>query len=195
MNRKNLLIRMMFIMLVCSMAVTEGLLIMEGRWREAIPLHLCSISAIAAACLVCTGWQFLLNFLWYLGMPGAALALLFPAPASSICQTLLNTSYVVTHALILLIPVYRICLGMRPERGKTLQMLRTLLVLACIAAAANQALGTDFLFLALPPAGTPLERIFSLGYPIYWLTLLLLMLLCCMAMDGIAGKIFPESSE
>ena len=36
-------------MLLCaSLGVTLALLLMEGRWREAIPLHLCSLSALAA---------------------------------------------------------------------------------------------------------------------------------------------------
>jgi len=195
MKREKMLLHVLCAMLVCSMVVTEGLLVLQGRWREAVPLHLCSISAIAAALLALFSWPFLLDFLWYLGMPGAALALIFPAPASSVCQPLLNISYFMTHALILLIPLCRMALGMRPQKGKTLQMMLLLLGLAGLAAAANSALGTDFLFLSYPPAGTPLETVFRFGYPLYVLTLFAVMLLCCMGMDAAAGRICRKTTK
>ena len=38
-------------MILCSMACTTVMLAVQGRIREAIPLHLCSVSALAAAVL------------------------------------------------------------------------------------------------------------------------------------------------
>lgn len=184
------LFQALFAVLVLSMSVTEVLLLIQGRWREAIPLHLCSLSAIIAAVLALKKRQFLLNFLWYLGMPGAALALVFPAPASSICQGLFNVSYAVTHGLILAIPCGRIALGMRPQTGQTVRMTLTLLGIAVPVYGVNRLLGTDFLFLSAPPAGTPLEIVFYLGYPVYLMALFALMLLCCMGMDRLAKHVF-----
>ena len=63
------------VLLSASLGVTLALLVWEGRWQEAIPLHLCSLSALAAIWLAFSSRQALLDFLWYLGMPGAALAL------------------------------------------------------------------------------------------------------------------------
>lgn len=188
-------INVMGIVLVCSMLVTEGLLVFQGRWREAIPLHLCSISAMAAVWFTFCSKQFLLDFLWYLGMPGAALALMFPALASSVFQPLMNVSYYMTHALILMIPLCRVVTGMLPQKGRTLQMLLLLLGLAGLAAVANSVLGTDFLFLASPPAGTPLETLFRFGYPLYLLTLFALMLICCMGMDAAAGYLHRKTAK
>jgi len=188
-RKEGLLFRVLFAAIACSMAVTEGLLVWQGRWQEAIPLHLCSLSAIAAAALALHPGHELLDFLWYLGMPGAALALAFPAPASSVCQALLDASYYTTHALILVIPTWRMAAGMRPRKGKTPVMMLTLLGIAVMAQAVNRRLGTDFLFLMAPPAGTPLEWIFARGYPVYLAALFILMLLCCMGMDALAGRI------
>lgn len=176
--------------LLLSMAVTEGLLLIQGRWREAIPLHLCSLSAIGAAVLTQFESQLLLDFLWYLGMPGAALALVFPAPASSVCQGLLNASYITTHAMILVIPCCRMALGMRPRKGKTAWMMSVLLGIAPPVLIVNRLLGTDFLFLSAPPIGTPLEAVFHLGYPLYLAALFVLMLLCCIGMEWLSGCIF-----
>lgn len=195
MKGEKILFRVLLAMLVGSMAVTEGLLVIQGRWQEAIPLHLCSVSAIAAASLACASKQFLLDFLWYLGMPGALLALLFPAPASSICQPLLNSSYLMTHALILAIPLFKMAYGMRPQPGKTPQMMLSLIVLSGIAAGVNGILKTDFLFLSSPPAGTPLEVIFQFGYPLYIFVLFTLMLLCCMGMDTLAKGLLRKAVQ
>lgn len=195
MKGEKILFRVLLAVLACSVAVTEGLLVIQGRWQEAIPLHLCSVSAIAAASLACASKQFLLDFLWYLGMPGALLALLFPAPASSVCQPLLNSSYLMTHALILAIPLFKMAYGMRPQPGKTPQMMLSLIVLSGAAALVNGMFGTDFLFLSAPPAGTPLEVIFQFGYPLYIFVIFTLMLLCCMGMDTLAKGLLRKALQ
>lgn len=172
--------------LCASMAATLFLLIVQGRWREAIPLHLCSLAALAAVILALRPRVYLLDFLWYLGMPGAALALLFPAPAVSRFQALMTCSYVVTHALILLIPAYLMVLGMRPGAYASGRMLLVLNAAALCAAAVNGVLGTDFLFLSAPAAGTPLEAVYALGVPVYLCFLEVLMAALCLMMERFA---------
>ena len=39
--------RRMGVMILCSMAGTTLMLALQGRIREAVPLHLCSVSALA----------------------------------------------------------------------------------------------------------------------------------------------------
>ena len=179
----------MGMMLSVSLEITLLLLILEGRWQEAIPLHLCSLSAIAAILLSVRPCACLFDFLWYLGMPGAALALVFPAPAISRFQILLNLSYVTTHSLILFIPLIGLFSGMHPRRKQTPVMMSVLFVISCICEAVNRCLGTDFLFLAAPPAGTPLEWIFAFGMIPYRLFLFLMMLLICLIMEYLANRI------
>lgn len=186
--------RALAFLLAGSMAATFFLLILEGRWREAVPLHLCSMAALTAVVLALRPRVYLLDFLWYLGMPGAALALLFPAPAVSRFQALMTCSYVVTHALILLIPAYLMVLGMRPGAYASGKMLLTLNALALLAAAVNGALGTDFLFLSAPAAGTPLEAIYALGMPVYLCFLEVLMAALCLMMEWFARKLSVENT-
>ena len=188
-QKRNRLSAVLGVLLGGSLSVTLLLLAMQGRWKEAIPLHLCSLSALSALLLAFFPRQALLNFLWYLGMPGAALALLFPAPAVSRLQALLDASYVITHALILVIPSTCIARGMRPQRGRSLAMMGVLLGIAAVADSVNRRLHTDFLFLAAPPAGTPLEAVFAAGRAGYLLFLFVMMLTLCLCMDALAGKI------
>lgn len=175
--------------LLTSLCVTEALILLEGPWADALPLHLCSLSALAALTVALGAWGLALDFLWYLGMPGALLALLFPAPAASRWQTLLNTSYVVTHALILAIPLRAMRCGARPRRGRAADMMILLQAVALCAFFVNRALGTDFLFLMAPPAGTPLIAAFRRGRLAYLFSLQAIMLLLCLFMQGLRARI------
>lgn len=181
--------------LAASMLVTWIILMLEGRGKEALPLHLCGLSALCAVYLAMHPRTVLLDCLWYLGMPGALLALLFPAPAVSRYQIAMNVSYSVTHLLILLIPGFLTAVGISPRKGRAAQMFFLLNAVALPIAAVNRWLNTDFLFLSAPPAGTPLECIFSFGYPVYLISLQLLMLICCMGMEKLAGLLFSESGK
>ena len=117
--------RRMGVMILCSMAGTTLMLALQGRIREAVPLHLCSVSALAAAALAFSPAPFVVDFLWLLGMPGAVLALVFPAPAVSRWQTAFTACYVLTHALIVLIGLSALAMGERPRVGRARRFLPT----------------------------------------------------------------------
>lgn len=177
--------RVMGALLLVSLLTTESLLLAEGRVADALPLHLCSLSALLALGAAFHANQGSLDFLWYVGMPGALLALIFPAPASSRWQALLTASYVATHALIVIIPLVLMLQGQRPRRGRAPQVLIALQGMALQAFFVNRCLGTDFMFLSAPPADTPLETIFRLGYLPYLLALEALALSCCAVMGAL----------
>ena len=66
-------------MILCSMACTTVMLAVQGRIREAIPLHLCSVSALAAAVLAAVAFgpqleAVLGSFVLYFAAPFAAVA-------------------------------------------------------------------------------------------------------------------------
>lgn len=194
-KRPGCLRRILGKVLLFSMGVTVTLLGLEGRWYEAIPLHLCSVSALLAYALSRRESQRILDFLFYLGMPGALLALLFPAPAVSRWQGLLNGSYVTTHALILLVPLLAMARGERPRAHRAAAMMVRINALALIAGHVNRALGTDFLFLSAPPAGTPLEAVFAKGYGVYLLCLEGMMLALCLVMGRLALRMGRRSAH
>ena len=177
-------------MILCSMACTTVMLAVQGRIREAIPLHLCSVSALAAAMLAFVPVPGIVDFLWLLGMPGAVLALVFPAPAVSRWQTLFTACYVLTHALIVLIGLSALAMREWPRAGRVPQMLTALQALAVTAFFANRALGTDFLFLAAPPGGTPLEWIYRADYGLYIAFLQGMMALLALLMEGAGKRLF-----
>ena len=132
----------------------------------------------------------IVDYLWLLGMPGAILALVFPAPAVSRWQTLFTACYMLTHALIVLIGLSAMAMGECPRAGKAPMALIFLQALALTAFFVNRALGTDFLFLSAPPIGTPLVWIGSAGYGAYIACLQGMMTLLCLAMDGAGRQLF-----
>jgi len=139
--------------------------------------------------------QSLLDFLWYLGMPGAALALLFPAPAAGRLQFVINLSYAATHLLILLIPALMMLLGMRPQAGRAGCALLMLQGIALAAYGINGLLGTNFLFLCLPPAGTPLEWFYEMGMPVYLIALEALMIGAAAGMESLRRRMFDRHGK
>lgn len=181
--------RVLFAVLAVSLMATLSLLILQGRWREAVPLHLCSVCALLSLFLALRPRAWTLDILFYLGMPGAVLALLFPAPAVSACQIVMNASYVVTHAMILVIPAALMIMGMRPRPGLAARMTAYLLIAALAADTVNRVLDTDFFFLAAPPTGTPLAAVYAWGPRAYVIVLALMMLLACMGMDALALRL------
>ena len=187
--------RLMGVLLLLSMLVTTALLVVQGRWQEAIPLHLCSVSALLAAVLSFKKSPAILDFLWYLGMPGAVLALIFPAPASSVMQPLFTAGYVVTHAMIAAIPLTAFAMGEEPRRGTAPTQLMALQALALTAFFVNRALGTDFLFLAAPPVRTPLEGIYRLSYGAYIAFLQGMMALLAWGMDAAGRRLFGRDDR
>lgn len=182
--------RRMGVMILCSMAGTTLMLALQGRIQEAVPLHLCSVSALAAAMLAFVPAPGIVDFLWLLGMPGAVLALVFPAPAVSRWQTLFTACYVLTHALIVLIGLSALAMREWPRAGRVPRMLTALQALAVTAFFANRALGTDFLFLAAPPGGTPLEWIYRADYGLYIAFLQGMMALLALLMEGAGKRLF-----
>lgn len=187
--------KIMGAVLGASLGVTFALLVLQGRWREAIPLHLCSLAALGGLLLLFRPRAWTLDLLWYLGMPGAALALLFPAPAVSRFQNLLNASYTITHMMILIIPLAFMLRGMRPRAGRSAAVFLILQGIALIACWVNRLLGTDFLFLAAPPMGTPLAMVFDWGYPVYLILLETLMFSLCRLMDWLAARMFTKNGQ
>lgn len=177
------------VLLGLSVFVTLSLLLFEGRWQEAIPLHLCSLSALCAIALAFCPCREALGFLWYLGMPGALAALLFPAPAVSCVQPLMDISFAATHLLILLIPVLRMLGGMPPPQGRGISAFLLLQVFAVCACGVNRLLGTNFLFLSAPPLGTPLVCLHALGEGAYLIALETLVLLVCLGMDSLSVRL------
>lgn len=159
----------MFALLAASMATTITLTVLDHKdlLRTLLPLHLCSLSAFITLYALATGNTACYHFCWYLGMPGAALALLFPAVEPSSWPNIMVTSFMLTHALVAFAPMLWIVQGQHPDSdaaGRVLLLGNVFLVLVYIL---DKLLHANYMFLLWAPAGTPLawmERTGRVGY-------------------------------
>ena len=152
-------------LLAGSMSVTVALVMRGGmdRIQTLLPLHLCSACAILSLIFYVRPAQWMFAFLFYVGMPGAALALCFPAVAVSRWQDAMDACFFLTHALVIFAPALHIASGTLPEEKHAWGAYAALLLFAGIVYAFNAALGTNYLFLMGAPAGTPLVWLWRQG--------------------------------
>lgn len=144
--------------------------------QTGLPLHLCSMMAVLCI-LLCFGWfQAGYSLLLLLGVPGALLALCFPAVVDSSHPLLMRMAFLRLHVLIVAVAVFlweqKKPLPEDPRRAFLLGN-GFLLLVACI----NNLIGSNYLFLRAAPTGTPLAFLIRPGYGVYVASLELLCML------------------
>jgi len=164
----------LFLCMVCQLRLLwlDGLL----NTQTALPLHLCSFSAIISI-LLCLRFQAdLYHFLLLLGLPGALLALLFPAVTPCSHPLLMRNAFFHLHVLIIAVTLYlKAQEKPLPTNPKRVFLLGNgfLLLAACV----NRITGSNYMFLHAAPARTPLALLIVHGYDVYITALELLCML------------------
>ena len=141
-----------------AMAVQEGVLLASGMltWRTGLPLHLCSMMGVLSLPMLLTGRRFLWHLSLFLGLPGAALALIFPAVLSTPWPLTTELSFFVTHAGLVLAPILPLCLGRRPSPRGAAEAGLFLLGMGALVMVVNDRLDSNYLFVNGAIPGTPL---------------------------------------
>lgn len=175
----------------CAMLVQLWALWRSGllSFATGLPLHLCSAMGVLTLPMLLTERRFLWHAALYAGMPGAAMALLFPAVADTAYPCLTQAAFTTMHALILFSPLLPLGLGWRPRPSGVLQAGLFLVLLGCAAMAVNRLCGGNYLFLAGAIPGTPLMLLMQGGIWRYRARLTLLSALVLTAEGACAGWI------
>lgn len=163
------------LLILLAMAGQEGILLLSGQltWGNGLPLHLCSLMGLTALPALLTRGP-LLHALVYLGVPGALLALLFPAVLPTPWPGLTAFFFHLMHAGLFLSPMLPLALGWRPAARGAWHAGAFLLAAGLLAGAANALTGGNYLFLAGPVSGTPLVWLAAGGAHLYRALLALL---------------------
>lgn len=176
--------------LLVSMASQLWLLHLDGSLdlRSGLPLHLCGFSALLCL-LLCWRWEEqLFHFVLLLGMPGALLALLFPAAAVCSRPLLMRTAFLRLHALIPAVCLFLLA-QKRPLPSDPCRVFLLGNGLMLLAACTNDLTGSNYLFLRAAPLGTPLAWLIQPGYGVYiaglWLLCMLLLSSLCAGLRSI----------
>ncbi len=164
--------------LVLSMAGQLWLLWLDGLLtvQTGLPLHLCGFSAVLCVLLCLHFHMRLYHFLLLLGLPGALLALLFPAVTPCSHPLLMKIAFIRLHAMIISVAVFFLA----QQKPLPTDARGTFLLgngLALLAACTNMVTGSNYLFLRAAPTGTPLALLIVHGYGTYIAGLELLCML------------------
>ncbi|MEA5014147.1 MAG: YwaF family protein [Candidatus Limiplasma sp.] len=161
--------------ILLSMGTQLALLADVGQLHigTALPLHLCAMMGVLTIPMLLWSIRPVYSFSIFLGAPCALLALCFPAIAQSRHPWLMASAFFRLHVLILCAPLFLRLRGFPwpwEPRGVFLAANGYLLLVAAF----NRAFHTNYMFLALPPAGTPLQWLGQRGGVIYLCSLELL---------------------
>ncbi|MBQ8150751.1 MAG: TIGR02206 family membrane protein [Clostridia bacterium] len=174
--------RLTALVLCCGLGLSMGcqlyLLYLDDQLslQTGLPLHLCGLSALLCIALCIRFHQPVFEFLLLLGLPGALLALCFPAVAASSCPQLMKAAFLRLHVLIAATAVFLLAQQKPPpEDPRRAFLLGNGFVL--MAALANQLTGSNYFFLRAAPAGTPLAFLIRPGYGVYLASLEILSML------------------
>lgn len=122
-----------------------------------LPLYLCSINIFLIALHAWRPSEALDNFLYYICIPAATAALLFPTWTSLPAMNFMFLHSTSVHILLAVYPMMLFAAGdIRPSAKGIGKSLLLLLVMAVPIYAVNCLLDTNFMFLMYAPDGNPL---------------------------------------
>ncbi len=159
-----------------SMLAQSAVLILDGTWsiRTGLPLHVCGFSGIMSLPALMWPSPSTTRFFRRVALPGAMLALLFPAVYPTRYMLVGEISFFLLHSLLVTLPL----LLPRERDGKT-GMYRLCLLLLISAVAVNEVFQANYLFLRALPSGAPFEGLNALPTPVR--AFLALMLAICLS--------------
>jgi len=159
-----------------AMAVQEAVLFFSRQltWGNALPLHLCSLTGVLTLPMLLSRRPLLRHVSLYLGLPGALLAIAFPAVLPTPWPRLTETAFHLLHCMVALAPLLPLSLGLYPKPSGAAWAGLFLMVHGLCALGVNALTGGNYLFLSLPAAGTPLAALAASGLAAYRLLLALL---------------------
>lgn len=145
---------------------------------EFLPLHLCGMAIYISLLNAYWPGRIKQELLYSLCMPGAVMALVFPAWTFYPLWNIATLQCFLIHALLFLYPVMLVAGGDLRPSVRNLPYCLLFLLAACPAVAlVNRALGTNFMFISSAPSAQPFLLFVSwFGTPGYIFGMFLLLL-------------------
>lgn len=181
------------LVIALAMAAQETILLLSSQltWATGLPLHLCSLLGVLTLPMLLGDSPLLRSAALFIGVPGAALALVFPAILATPWPLMTALAFHTLHAGLVCTPWLAMAGGWRPRPRDAGLAGLFLLGAAAAAMVVNPLTGGNYLFLAFPIAGTPLGWLGQWGiWPYRGLLALLagMILLCGALICGMAAK-------
>ena len=194
-GRKIMLITVGSLIVVNEISKNIALIILGEFSYGYLPFHLCGINILLIVFDMLKPTKIVRNFLYYFGVAGASLALLFPNWTELPFMNFFNLHSISIHALLVMYPLLLIAGGeVKPDLKTSLKCIGLLILIAIPVYFMNLAWDTNFMFLMKPDSGNPLEMFEKLlgshlwGFPILLPVVMLIMYLPIFIMDKIKLK-------
>lgn len=137
-----------------------------------LPLHLCAMQSLFIPLAVFTKKTCFQEFIYATSVLGGIFGILFPTGVAEVYplfhyQTIQT---VLLHMLLILVPLALIVTGaFRPSARNFPKVLLIFLCVAFVAAVVDFSSGENYMFLNLPPQGTPLVWFYEYGGHLFYL--------------------------
>jgi len=161
------------------------------------PFHLCGINILLIAFDLIKQTKIVRNFLYYIGIPGAMLALLFPNWTVLPCMNFFHIHSFTIHALLVMYPVILVANGdIKPTIKDMPKCIALLVGMAIPIYFINLIFDTNFMFLMNPETGNPLGLFEKyLGSHLWGFPVLLPIVMFIMYLPLILAKKLKKKNE
>ena len=170
--------------------VNHLFLLLIGKWElsKEIPVHLCSISGLICCFIMFipkNKRQFLFEFLFYCGIIGGIQAILTPLVDDYGGYTFFYIQFFFKHAMIIAFPIYlRNELGMKLTKFSWIKTWVVLNIFMFILIPLNNLLGSNYMYVNVPPAVDNPLVIGEWPTYLYWWELFVLILILVVYLIG-----------
>ena len=184
-NKRKVALRVLGIYIFLQEMAKNAVLIVLGEFSWGyLPFHLCGINILLIAFDTIKQAKTVRSFLYYLSIPGAALALLFPNWTETPVWNFFHLHSFTIHILLVMYPLLLVTTGqVATDLKSALKGVGLLVILAIPVYGLNLLWDTNFMFLMEPDSGNPLEFFENLlgshlwGFPILLPIVILVMYL------------------
>ena len=189
-SKKETYAKFLAALMIGFFIINHSLLFFLGKWEisKELPVHLCSISGLICCFIMFipkNKRQFLFEFLFYCGIIGGIQAIFTPLLDDYGGYNFFYIQFFFKHAMIIAFPIYlRNNLGMKLTKFSWLKTYFALNVLMILLIQLNNILGSNYMYVNVPPAVDNPMVIGEWPTYLYWWELFVLILLLLVFLVG-----------
>lgn len=189
-SKKETYAKFLAALMIGFFIVNHSLLFFLGKWEisKELPVHLCSISGLICCFIMFipkNKRQFLFEFLFYCGIIGGIQAIFTPLLDDYGGYNFFYIQFFFKHAMIIAFPIYlRNNLGMKLTKFSWLKTYFALNVLMILLIQLNNILGSNYMYVNVPPAVDNPMVIGEWPTYLYWWELFVLILILLVFVIG-----------
>ena len=189
-SKKEKYAKILALLMIGFFIANHFLLYFLGKWEfsKELPVHLCSISGLICCFIMFipnNKRQFLFEFLFYCGIIGGIQAIFTPLVDDYGGYSYFYIQFFFKHAMIIAFPIYlRNNLGMKLTKFSWLKTYFALNVLMILLIQLNNILGSNYMYVNVPPAVDNPMVIGEWPTYLYWWELFVFILILLVFLIG-----------